>query len=335
MMTDSTKTSTAKGRRSRWWVVQVVASVIVLWVFIRAIEPGQLQALPGRVRWDLLLVALVVKSIALLLHEVRVWLALPRPRPSLLLVARIGLVSGVINLVLPARAGDLALIAMLQRRCRVGVGAATAAMGVVAFLEAAVFGLLLMLGLVIGASQWQALLGVDAHAQALQLVGLATGAGLIGAAAVAIVGRRLAATPDPLPRPGLRHVLREATTQTGAALASPAAATLNVATAAAQVVLMVAAFAIALPAVGISVPAPFLAAAGVLGLSAISSIVLPPGYGAGPAAASLAVLSTMGASEVDALAYAGAWWVLSQVPAVGLGLPSMWSLGISLREPAT
>ena len=60
-------------------------------------------------------------------------------------------------------------------------------------------------------------------------------------------------------------------------------------------------------------------------------MVLPPGYGAGPAAASLAVLSMLGADEADALAYAGAWWVLSQLPAVGFGLPALWSLGLSLR----
>jgi len=317
--------------RGLWWLLQLTASIVVLVLFVRAVEPQQLRALPGRVDVGLLLLAFAVKAAALLLHEVRVWLVLPHPRPPLAKVTRIGLVAGVINLVLPGRAGDLANIAMLQRRCGVSLGTATASMGVVAFIEAAVFGLLLLAGLAVGAAQWQALLGEDAYDQAMLVVGLATGGGLAVAVAVAVVGRIASSMPS-APASGIKRVLWEATTQTGAALASPRNAARNIAIAAVQVVGMVAAFAIALPAVGVEVGAPFLAAAAVLGLSAIAAVVLPPSYGAGPAAASLAVLSTAGASEADALAFAGAYWVLSQLPALLFGLPSMWSLGFSLSD---
>ena len=326
-------TDPAPRRQGWWWLLQFVASAAVLTVFVRTIEPAQLYALPQRISWGLLLAALLIKTVALLVHELRIWLALPSPRPPVLLVAQVGLVSGVLNLILPGRAGDIALIALLQRRCGVRIGVATAAIGVVAFLEAAVFGLLLFTGLLLGASQWQALLGADAHARALQLVGLATGTGMLLVTAIAIVGRRLATREAPRSdRPGLQQILRDATTQTGAALSTSRGAAINITSAALQVTGMLVAFAIALPAVGIDVGAPFFAAAGVLGLSAIASIVLPPSYGAGPAAASLAVLAPMGANEADALAYAGAWWILSQIPALTLGLPSMWSLGFKMSE---
>lgn len=306
---------------------------MVLVLMVRAVEPEQLRALPGRLRWGPLVLALAIKSAALLVHEVRLWMLLPLPRPRLRTVAQIGLVSGVVNLILPGRAGDLVNIALLQRRCQLGLGAATAAMGIVAFLEAAVFGTLLLIALTLGAAQWQALLGADAHARATQMVGLATGAGLLAMAAVAIVGRRMARAPTEAPdRPSLLQLVREATARADAALGSLRNAAANVFVATLQVVAMVASFAIALPAVGVEVGAPFFAAAGVLGLSALASVVLPPGYGAGPAAASLAVLSTMGATEADALAYAGAWWILSQVPAVLLGLPSMWRIGFRLSD---
>lgn len=329
-------TDPAPRPQSWWWLLQVLASAAVLTVFVRAIEPEQLYALPQRVSWELLLTALLLKTTALLFHELRIWLALPHPRPRVRLVAQIGLVSGVLNLVLPGRAGDLALIALLHRRCGVRIGLATAAIGVVAFLEAAVFGLLLLTGLVLGASQWQAMLGVDAHARALQLVGLATGTGLLLITVVTIVGRRLTSRASPRPGgPALRQIFRDATTQTGAALSTSRSASINIASAALQVTVMLLSFALALPAVGINVDSPFFAAAGVLGLSAIASVVLPPSYGAGPAAASLAVLAPMGANEADALAYAGAWWVLSQIPALALGLPSMWSLGFKMSETRT
>lgn len=308
--------------------MQVVASVLVLAAFVHVIEPDQLRALPGRIRWDLLVGAALIRGAALLVHEGRTWLALPVPRPPLLGVARVGLVSALLNLLLPGRAGDVALVAMLRRRCGVGVGAATAAVGIVAFIEAAVFGVFLLVALLAGATEWRALLGADAHARALQLVGLATGGGLMVLVVIATLGRRMAATREPHPaRPGLRALLREATTQTGAALATPGAVLLHAGGAALQVGMMLGAFALALPAVGISVPAPLLAASGVLALSALSAVVLPPGYGAGPAAAGLAVLSLLGASEADALAYAGALWVLNQVPAVALGIPCLWTLG--------
>lgn len=325
-----------RARPSRWWLFQLVASVVVLGLFIRSVEPEQLRSLPSRVHIGPLLGALLVKGLALLLHDVRLWYILPQPRPPLVDVLRVGLVSGVVNLVSPGRAGDVLNVALLRTRCAIPLGTATATMGLVGVLEAAAFGTLLLGGLTFGAANWEQLIGRDAHDQAFELVGIGTGAGLLALTAVAIVGRRLAAQePDDTPqRPGAIQVLRDAFTQTGAALATPRQIALHGALAYIQVLGMVFSFAVALPAVGVSVPTPFLAAAMIMGLSAVASVVLPPGYGAGPAAAALTVLHPLGVQEAEVLAYAGAWWVLSQIPALVLGLPSMWSLGVRWSDTA-
>ena len=97
---------------------------------------------------------------------------------------------------------------------------------------------------------------------------------------------------------------------------------MHVGLAAVDVLATVGAFALLLPAVGLDVPS-FLAASGVLAVSALASIVLPPTYGAGPAAAGVAVLAAFGVDAAGALAFAAGYWVVSQAPAAVLGLPCL------------
>ena len=78
---------------------------------------------------------------------------------------------------------------------------------------------------------------------------------------------------------------------------------------------MIAAFALASSALGLDLPAPWMMSGIVLGLSALSSLVLPPTYGAGPAAAAVFVFGLFGVPAADALAYSSLWWVISQIPA--------------------
>lgn len=314
------------------WLLQIGLSALLLFLFISSMDGQQLRDLPARMDWTALLVAAGIKLAALIVHEVRFWVLLPHPRAHPWLVARIGFVSGMLNIVLPGRTGDIVNIALVHRRCGVGLGTATATMALVAILEAAVFGMLLLMGLVWGASQWQTILGQSNHLRTMQAVGLATGAGLVALTGCVVLGRRLMRDPAPTTnKTSMFSVLREAFTRTGAALSKPSAIALHVSLALLQVVGLVAAFAMALPAVGITVPSPFFVAAGVLGLSAVAAVALPPSYGAGPTAAGFAVLSTLGCDQADVVAYAAAWWLLSQVPTLGIGLPSMWSLGLSFR----
>jgi hypothetical protein len=273
-----------------------------------------------------LALAFCVKSAALVLHEVRLWLAFNPPRPPARKTVAIGLAAGLLNTVLPLRAGDVAAIAMLRRQCGVRVGAATAAVGVSSFLEAAVFGGLLGTVLVVGAARWREIVGAAAHADAVQWVTASTLGGTAVAVAAVLVGRRLGPPPDD-GGPPLATLLRDTLTQTGDSLGVPTRLAMHVGLAAVDVTLTVAGFTLLLPVLDIQVAMPVLAASGVLAISAVASVVLPPTYGAGPAAASVAVLAAFGVEQPDALAYAAGYWLLSQGPAVVLGLPCLLGRG--------
>ena len=318
-----------------WWVFQLIASVLVLGALVREVNPEQLALIPTRLSLGWMLAAVALKVATLGFHELRTWLALPPPRPPLSRVTLIGFAAGILNLILPARAGDLAVIVLLKRLCGVRTGVAASAMGIVSFLEAAVFGLMLLGVLLLGAAQWESVLGAEALSRSMRFVSVGTGGAIAVAVGVAVVGRFMAAPQEAPPQgPGLLSMLKEAMTETGSALSSPRYVVLNTGAAVIQVVGMVAAFAMALPAVGIDIAMPWLAASGVLALSSLAAVALPPGYGAGPAAASAVVLSAFGVDPGGALAYAGAWWIISQVPATAIGIPCMLVLDLKPSEIA-
>ena len=116
-------------------------------------------------------------------------------------------------------------------------------------------------------------------------------------------------------------------------LSSPLSLLGNAALAGLQVLGMVGAFAMALIAVGIDIPYPLVAAASILLLSSVAAIGLPPALAAGPALASMAVLPIFGVGNVEnlgqlatdprILAYTGAYWIISQVPAALFGIPCL------------
>ena len=320
--------SGAADSRARWWrVAQVAASLVVLGLLFRDVDAEALAAIGPRIAWGWLLAALGMKLTTLFLHEVRLWVSLNPPRPSLFRVVAIGFASGVLNLVLPGRAGDLAAIGMLVRECRVRPGAAAAAVGVVAFLEAAMFGLTLVVVLALGADRWQAVVGPEKWLQAMSGVSGLTLVGVVVAVAAVIVTRRMRGNGEAPPGPGPLHVIRDAVLQATENLAAPATLALNTALALLQVVGMVAAFAMLFPAVGIEVALPALAASGVLAISSLASVLLPPSYGAGPAAAAVFVLGAFGLPAEDAFAYSVGWWMVSQVPAVVVGVPAFYGRG--------
>ena len=142
---------------------------------------------------------------------------------------------------------------------------------------------------------------------------------------------------------GLRGVLLDTLESTMGQLSSPKSLLGNAALAGLQVIGMVGAFAMALPAVGIEVPYPWVAAAGILLLSSVAAIGLPPALAAGPALASMAVLPLFGVGNIEALgqlaedprilAYTGAYWIISQVPAALFGIPCMSGRMDVLRQP--
>ena len=300
----------------------MLASVAVIWALVRDVDREALRATLARSSLSWLLAALFVKGLGLTMHELRLWMCLPQPRPPFWRVFRLGFIAGMMNLVLPARGGDLLAIALLNRECDVRASAATAAVGLVAFLEAAVFGVFLCGVLVVGAARWVSVIGAEAQAQAVWLVGGVTAAGLLGVLALALLGRldRLGGVTT---RGPLRWI-RDTASDAGAVLATPGAVLLHLALAAVGVGFTLMGFALALPAVGLDLPLPWLAAAGVLALSSVAAVVLPPTFAAGPAAVSVGVLAVFGVSRTDALAYSVAYWLVAHAPAVVIGLPFLW-----------
>lgn len=306
-------------------LVSAVVLAALLW------EAGQqpAAAFGARVRPGWLALALGVKCVSAVLHELRVHQAFEAPRPPLGAVLRVGFAAGALNLVLPARGGDVAAVPLLVQHADARPAAAAAAVGLGSFFEAVAFAVCLL-----GAA--------GSAAPALRAAGgdpsgalhLATW-GLLGAVAVAAVlvrlrpqGKAPAAAGS-----GLRGLLRGAAQDAGAVLAQPALLAWHAALSAAQVGTMILAFALCFPAVGLVVAAPVGAASLVLLGSAFASVVLPPGYGAGPAAAAVAALAPFGVGPADALVWAAAYWVVSQVPAVVLGLPAWWSLRAQTKAP--
>ena len=291
--------------------------------------------------------AIVLKSTTLFLHEVRLWMAFDAPRPPMLRVCAIGFAAGVINLVAPGRAGDFASIAMLRRECNVSVGAATTAVGLVAFLEAAMLAVFLLIVIGLGAINFEEVyvnmatieqIDFDAsgHLESLlRVVGFSLIAGtFIGAIAVVIWvkrGHQIQASSPPKGR--IQSVMMDTISATMSQLSSPKNLLANAGLAGLQVLGMVGAFAMAMPAVGIHIAYPWVAAAVILLLSSVAAIGLPPALAAGPALASMAVFPLFGVGSIDdigqlasdprILAYTGSYWIISQVPAALFGIPCL------------
>ncbi len=327
--------------QSSWrdWAVralQLALSLGVLSVLARDADADRLREVISQGALGWLAIGCGVKVGTLLLHELRTWLALARPRPPAWAVIRIGLISGIINLVLPARAGDFAAIAMLTRDCELPASRSTAAVGLVNFLEMAVFGVVVLLVLVAGAPRWELIMGAAAHAQALQLMTVGTIGAVGGAVVLVMVARRMSGVEDPAPEgPSPIQILRDTIRQAGSDLARRRWLALQLFLALLQAIGMVAAFITGFYAAGLEVELPFLAAAGILAISSVAALVLPPSFGAGPAAASIAVLTVFGVDQTGALLYAAAYWFIANIPAVVLGIPAVWTRRADLRRAGT
>ncbi len=318
---------------TREWLVrliQLALSLVVLWVLSRDMDMDRLQAVVSTGHaWAWLGLGLGGKALTVILHELRLWLAFEHPRPPAGQVFQIGFVAALANLVLPARAGDVLAIGLLRRRCQVSTPRATAAVGLVGFLEIAVFGVLVV-GILAGAAdRWTLALGAAAHVQAMQLTSLLTLAAVAIGVVLVVLAKRLGPPEDSglQGAPGPVALLRDTARAAGSSLASRRWLGIQLSTAALQAPLMIAAFVLGFEAAGLEVELPWLAASGIMALSGVAGVVLPSSFGAGPAAASLAVLTVFGVDQTDAMLYAAAWWAIQNLPSALLGLPALWLLG--------
>ena len=307
--------------------IQIILSIAILILLIQDADVGNIFSALEQSNWSWLFLALLLKTIALFIHEYRLWLALNPPRPDIRKTMQIGFASGAINLVFPGRAGDIAAIALLQKLCNLRSGVATYAVGMAAFFEAAIFGLSLLAMLIIHAPEWKSILEESLYQHTFQSVTLLTFGGIAIAIIAAIIGNRLQdseAEEEGSFSP--KVMLIDAFQQTGKGLSKPSYIIINIIVAFVEVWLMIASFALAFWALGIDVATPWTISGLILGFSAIAAIVLPPSVGAGTAAAAVFVLGLFGIESSLAIAYTALWWLISQVPAAILGLPCVFLL---------
>ncbi|MCB9777289.1 MAG: flippase-like domain-containing protein [Alphaproteobacteria bacterium] len=317
-------------RAARRWALRlgkVLVTIGVVYVLARDVEGQQLRGMlvAADPRW--LLLGLSLKTFSLMVHDVRTWQALPPKRPPLGPVLVVGLAMSLLNAVLPARAGDVALVAALRSRFGVPATTGAAVIGVVSVVEAGALAVVILCTLALGAASWADVLGEGVVVQSTLLLagalcGAALGAVVVIGLARALRGRQL---------PGHLALLQRLVEDAAALFSSVRRLGGNMALAMIQVFALVLAFSTGLPALGIDIPDPVLTASGILALSALAGFVLPSTWGAGPAAASAALLAPQGVSDEGILLYAGAYWLIAHVPVLATGLPCMWWE----RRPAT
>jgi len=324
------------GRKRPWWQLplQLVASGLVLLLLLREADPTAVWGALVGASVPFLVLATVLKVGSVSLHELRLWLAL-KPYKQLPIgpVFGIGYLGGLLNVVLPARAGDLLAIGLLKRELDVPGPAALAAVGLTGFFEAAVFGVFLLCVMGFGATQWEVLLGTAQTMKAMGTLTALTLGAVFGSAVLVLVARKLSATPQEAePKPGILSLIRESILRTGQGLSAWGPLAANLGLAAVQVVLVVGSFWALLPALGLTVAYPLLAACGVIAIGAMAAIVLPPGLVAGQAASAVFVLGFFGVSEAEAIAFTALSWVSNTVPPLVTGIGPLVSRLGRVRE---
>lgn len=292
---------------------QLLCSAAVLgWLARDAAERGLRLDLAALAPAPLLL-ALVVKALSLIVHQHRLHRALPAPRPAWGLVTAAGLIGGLLNMVLPARAGDAGLVAALATRLGVGWAPSTAAVARVTLMEIWVFGL--------------ACLGALRAAWRLPALDPARVDGVAAVLAAGVVGLGLGAL-------GLRAWARRRRPDKGAGPAlggGPIGVDLGLTVL--EIGAMIAAFTLAIQAAGAQAADPLSTTTLILAVSATAAALLPPAWGAGPAAACALVLGAQNVPQDVILRAAAAWWIVSQAPMAALGLLSLGLAPQLLRSP--
>lgn len=313
----------AAGRRRKHVLlaVQVLSSAVVLALLLRGVQLDRVgEALAGASFFHAgLAVLLQLGALVLQAFRVRVALA-PHPARTGRVVG-LGLVGGLLNAALPARLGDGALVALLVVEERLPLPVAATAVGLVAVLEAVLFGVLLVVLLAGGAAGGHLL---DSVVPPGRVLGGVTGlvlAAVALAAVAAVAARRLQRQPR---RKGLLGLALDALAHAGVHLGTTRHLRVHVLLAALQAGAAVAVFRAILPAAGVHLEAPWLAAAGVLAVLSFVGVVLPPGLGAGTTAAAAAVLPLLGAEPAQGLVYGAVAWVVLHLPVVATGLPLLW-----------
>ena len=137
------------------WIAcfQLFLSVLLLVLFASSLQHDDIIHTLSQSSISWLVVALILKSLSLLLREVRLWLALPLPRPRFIPTMNIGLFTGALHTFLPLRGGDLLSIGLLHKNLNIPIPTSFA-VGLCAFLEMLVFGVIAILTLISTQHLW-------------------------------------------------------------------------------------------------------------------------------------------------------------------------------------
>ena len=305
------------------WIAsfQLFLSVLLLVLFASSLQHDDIIQTLSQSSISWLVVALILKSLSLLLREVRLWLALPLPRPRFIPTMNIGLFTGALHTFLPLRGGDLLSIGLLHKNLNIPSPKASFAVGLCAFLEMLVFGVIAVLTLISTQHLWfevQAL-----YQEILSWMSVATGIGIF-IFVIAILIAKFATPPDEEQPSLLQSVVPEMIRLLQSSVASRNYILSNIALTIADVLVMLLSFSCIFYCLHISCSLPFTVSTLILGVSAVAAFALPPSYGAGPAASAILIFSLFQLPEENALAYAAIWWVLSQVPSLLFGIPALW-----------
>jgi len=313
----------ARSRRRGAVLLQAIGSALVLLLLLRSVDHQRTLDILAQVQPGWLLVAAVARALLLILHELRLYLALlPWKRASLSRVLGIGFTAGLVNTVAPARGGDVLAVTLLKAECGAPLAPAVVAVGLASGLEAVAFGVaLLVLLLVQGPT-------LTAHASALELLPHSVDLALLTAGVAAAVAVGLVV---------LRALFARTQRQDKDNASSPLARlaeggrglglgglSLNMLLAAVQGFLVVAIWVALFEALSIEPRAAWLAGGLIQAAGSVLVTALPHGFAAGPAAAAVLVLGALGVDTASALAVAGLAWTLHIGLAVALGAWPMW-----------
>ena len=300
---------------------QIVLSCVALYLCFHDVDFETLASLHTSISIPLLITALFVKTCGLIIREIRLWLILDRPKPRFSSTIYVGLAAGFFHTFLPFRGGDLLSIAMLHQYCGLSPSKSSVAVGICAFFEMLVFGLF-FLGILMLTPFWYEILGEKIYTQSFW----STSTIILGCIGVVILAGLIGKRHEPDSEEdvsAIREFIRQLFSETHKAIAQKKVL-IQLSISSLEILLMLFSFVLGLWAIGLNPLAPWGTVCIVLAFSAVAAVALPPSYGAGPAAAILFVFSLLGIQNEYALSYAAVWWVLSQIPTLVTGVPSLW-----------
>lgn len=305
------------GKRSTVFF-QLILSCIALYMCFHDVDFNELHT---PISIPLLGGALCLKTCGLIIREIRLWLILDEPRPKFSSTIYVGLAAGFFHTFLPFRGGDLLSIAMLNQYCGLSPSKSSVAVGICAFFEMLVFGLF-FLAILVFTPFWYNILGEQIYSQSFW----STSTIIISCVAIVVIagliGRRESHDEERETSP-IRNFIKQLFSETHKAIARRKVF-LQLTISALEIICMLFSFVLGLWSIGIYPAAPWGTVCIVLAFSAVAAVALPPSYGAGPAAAIAFVFSLLGIQNELALSYAAIWWILSQIPTLITGVPSLW-----------